>query len=289
MKREKELLLRMAGTIATIVICLVAMGYSAFAYFSHSVSSGMNVIQSAHFDVVVTLVGVKDAEGDAGEATGAEAELIDEGAPDSNEMVLEGNRLSAGEAKVYIFKIEASGDAQTGYCKIVIGKTGAGQQVYYTTQLYQQPDEGQISSLIIEIDMTKASGYTIEFVPRWGTSSYYVGDQVELLGENDKFVISFEPATSTNEEMAGSGEISPTEGESAADEEVVYTIVFGDTLYSIAQRYGLNWHELAEYNQIPDETKIVPGQVLKIPPSKGEAEPEETMENATEPAGEVQS
>ena len=99
MNREKELLLRMAGTIVTIVICLAAMGFSAFAYFSHSISSGINVIQAAHFDVVVT---------------------------DGAKTVLPGNtyvcdRDGEGEGKnIYTFMLEYAGDAQTGYCKIEI-------------------------------------------------------------------------------------------------------------------------------------------------------------------------
>lgn len=316
MNREKELLLRMTGTIVTIVLCLAAMGFSAFAYFSHSISSGMNVIQSAHFDVVVTLVGVKDATDelvdDAGEPNGTDTGAVGGSTSGTNGTVLEGNRLTPCDAKIYTFKIEASGDAQTGYCKIVIGMPGAGQQVYYTTQLYLQPNEseGQKSALTIEIDMTNGSGYTIEFVPQWGTSSHYVGDQLELLGENDKFTIQFVPAASTDEDLAGSdegasgdGDGSQTESQPEAEPESgvkeYYTVVKGDTLYGIAARYGLTQNELHEFNknEIANPNSLVIGQVLKIPLSKGEEEPEETVGTATEavtepeaePAGEVAS
>jgi murein DD-endopeptidase MepM/ murein hydrolase activator NlpD len=50
-----------------------------------------------------------------------------------------------------------------------------------------------------------------------------------------------------------------------------YTVKSGDTMFSIAQRYGLSAAELAEYNGIPDPTKIGVGQVLKIPQRQGVA------------------
>ncbi len=333
LNREKELLLRMTGTIVTIVLCLAAMGFSAFAYFSHSISSGINVIQAAHFDVVVTLVDVRDvtervtaddtgelnaneggeAEENPGESNGTDTEAVGGSTSGTNGMAFTGNRLDRCEAKVYTFKIEASGDAQTGYCKIVIGKDGA-EQVYYTTQLYQQPDEskGQTSNLTIEIDMTKGSEYTIEFIPQWGTSSCYAEAQNNLLGENDRFMIPFEPAASTDEELAGSdegvagdGDGSQTESETETEPELGvkenYTVVSGDTLYGIATRYGLTQNELYEFNKskIENQDSLKIGQVLKIPVSKEEAEEtEETTTEATteaateavaEPVGEVAS
>jgi len=318
LNREKELLARMAGTIVVIVVCLAAMGFSAFAYFSHSISSGMNVIQSAHFDVVVTLVGAEDtqnedggeagqAEENSGEPNGADTGAVGGSTSGTSGMVLEGNSLNNCEAKVYTFQIKASGDAQTGYCKIVIKKDGA-EQVYYTTQLYLNPDggKGQTSALTIEIDMTNGSGYSIEFIPQWGTSSYYAIEQAGLLGENDRFTIPFAPAASTDEELEGSNEdvAEDSEGAQTGDGTELepgvkeyYTVVSGDTLYGIATRYGLTQNELYEFNKskIENQDSLKIGQVLKIPVSKEEAEEtEETTTEATteavaEPVGEVAS
>jgi len=40
----------------------------------------------------------------------------------------------------------------------------------------------------------------------------------------------------------------------------------GETLYSIARRYGVTFQRLAEYNNIADPNRILVGQVLRIPP-----------------------
>lgn len=49
--------------------------------------------------------------------------------------------------------------------------------------------------------------------------------------------------------------------------EFTYTVVAGDTLWGIASRYlsgGANWRKLFEYNKL-SSTRIVPGQIIKIP------------------------
>lgn len=44
-----------------------------------------------------------------------------------------------------------------------------------------------------------------------------------------------------------------------------YTVVSGDNLSGIAQRYGTNYQTLQALNGLPDPNKIYPGQVLKVP------------------------
>jgi len=45
----------------------------------------------------------------------------------------------------------------------------------------------------------------------------------------------------------------------------VYVVQKGDTVYKIAQRYGLDWRELAAYNHLSNPDLIYPGQRLLIP------------------------
>jgi LysM repeat protein len=45
-----------------------------------------------------------------------------------------------------------------------------------------------------------------------------------------------------------------------------YVVQYGDTLYSIARRYGLSVWQLASYNGIPNPHRIYAGQVIRIPP-----------------------
>lgn len=44
-----------------------------------------------------------------------------------------------------------------------------------------------------------------------------------------------------------------------------YIVKKGDTVYKIAQKYGLDWRELARYNHLPNPDLIYPGQCLVIP------------------------
>ena len=78
----------------------------------------------------------------------------------------------------------------------------------------------------------------------------------------------------------------PATKEPAGD--TTYTIAVGDTLFSIAQAYGLTVEELAAYNGITDVNQLEVGQVITIP-APGSEPPEpaaEPTEPAAEPAGE---
>ena len=43
-----------------------------------------------------------------------------------------------------------------------------------------------------------------------------------------------------------------------------YTVKSGDTLYSIAMRFEMDYHELAKINRLDSEYRIHPGQVLRL-------------------------
>jgi len=62
--------------------------------------------------------------------------------------------------------------------------------------------------------------------------------------------------------LPGSGE-EPTEPDEEA--EVFHTVRFGETLFSIGQRYGVSYLQIAEANGILNPNNILAGQVLKIP------------------------
>ena len=51
--RDKVMVVRVAVTVAVMLACLFAMTFSAYAYFSHSVTSDSNVIKSADYDLTV--------------------------------------------------------------------------------------------------------------------------------------------------------------------------------------------------------------------------------------------
>lgn len=58
----------------------------------------------------------------------------------------------------------------------------------------------------------------------------------------------------------------------------------GDTLYSIAFRNNLDRRELAQWNGIGDDGRIVSGQVLRLTPPPGGAEPKVVIQQSAPPA-----
>lgn len=63
-----------------------------------------------------------------------------------------------------------------------------------------------------------------------------------------------------------------------------YTVVRGDTLIQIADRYGIHLNDLVRVNNIADPTKIFVGQILLIPPPPDpDSGPALTIAPATDP------
>lgn len=54
-----------------------------------------------------------------------------------------------------------------------------------------------------------------------------------------------------------------------------YLVQPGDTLYSIAWRYNVDYHELAAWNDIGSDYLIYPGQTLQLHPAAGQSVPAE--------------
>lgn len=47
--------------------------------------------------------------------------------------------------------------------------------------------------------------------------------------------------------------------------EIIYEVKVGDTMIGIAQRYGVDWREIAKVNKLKDPNYLVVGQKLIIP------------------------
>lgn len=130
-----------------------------------------------------------------------------------------------------------------------------------------------------------------------------VGDEAagEEVGEAPAEEGTGESAPEAQEETAGE-ETTTDEGEATTEEEVVegpaadlegtpHTVAEGESLFDIAERYGISWVDLADYNGIEDTSSVTAGITIVIPPTagtggvaEGEAAPEEETA-AEEPAG----
>lgn len=114
-KSEKVFLSRITLNITVIVICMIAMAITAFAYFSADIYSQNNRIQAAHFDVeihVTSMVG-DNAVTESVNHQSAAVYLVNMKAD-----------------TVYAVEIIAKGNANTGFVVI-----SAGGYQYHTEQL----------------------------------------------------------------------------------------------------------------------------------------------------------
>lgn len=164
--REKVLISRVVVAVIGILVWMSAMGFTAYAYFTSSITSGSNTITAATY--------------------GVEIEVVPNGGtaiePNTENLLLYEN-VGAG---TYAMSLKATGTATTGYCKIEI--VGNEKTVtLYTQQM--APKEYMSFTLVLN------GGANITVTPQWGTYSnrdVVVGDkstqEIQLVTEVDKNV-----------------------------------------------------------------------------------------------------
>ena len=151
---EKTLVSRITASVIIIVVCLIAMSISAYAYFSCDVSSQKETIRSASYELIVTPPSdMKSAD----------------------VYVLENE--SAGD-KEYIFTLSTVGSTSTasvGYCKIVVKNEikANDSQIFYTEPIWLVEDLSKERVDTREVKIIIPSGKTVyvSFVSEWGSCS----------------------------------------------------------------------------------------------------------------------
>jgi LysM repeat protein len=278
---EKVFLTRMTASISMIVLCMAAMAFTAYAYFSHSVASGTNTLQAAHFDVDITIT-----------QNGAPVTVVRGGA-DSYSVALK-------KDLTYAVTVQSTPGSTVGTGFVLIT---AGQQRYFT----QQVEKGTT----LHFSLVPTSDMSVTLLPHWGTSSHY---DSFVKGEDDAYYITAGEETSiTALELTEDPDDAPqttvpettvpavtvpettapatTVPETTAPETTVpettldpeeYVVQPGDYLKKIADMYGIAWEALQAYNEIEGDV-IHPGQILRIPPADYKA-PAATEPPATQPA-----
>ena len=138
---EQVFFARLMVAIACIVLCMSAMGFSAYAFFTASVSSNMNQIQAANYALSVQSIGIvpENANGSV---------MADSLNP--NKYTL--------QKGMYDFTLAKSGNASTGYCKIFVN----GNEVAVTKQITEET---------VTVRIETAQEIVVEFVACWGTYS----------------------------------------------------------------------------------------------------------------------
>ncbi len=148
--REKVILTRIAATITIMVICLAAMSITAYAYFSHNVTSCSNIIKAANFEANV---------------------LIKKTEPNKDSVITTKNgkvQTANLEPGKYTIELTAGNStADKGFCVITIG-----DKKYYTDQIGVDADKNS-NDAIVKFELLISAPTKIEVLSHWGTSVYY--------------------------------------------------------------------------------------------------------------------
>ena len=145
--REKVILTRVITTAVIMVMCLAAMGITAYAYFSCSIASSSNKIKAASFEATVSIT----TKGNS--------------VPVAKEGDVQTADLEAGD---YTIKLSGEGcSADKGFCVITIG-----EKKYYTDQIGLDAEKG-LTDADVEFDLHLSEPAKIEISSHWGTSVYY--------------------------------------------------------------------------------------------------------------------
>ncbi len=153
--REKVMLARVVTTAMIMIFCLVAMGFTAYAYFSYNVTSGSHIIKAASFETNVSI-------------TIEPIDNISEEDPviTTNQKAHSATLNGGTTYKVTITPSEKS-TAKTGF--VILTASNCNSR-YHTQQLGKDGDAttGEVSFYIQANATTE-----VTLLAHWGTSTYY--------------------------------------------------------------------------------------------------------------------
>ena len=271
--RDKVMVTRLTMLAVIVVLSLAAMSLSAYAYFYSSITSGKNIIESAHFE---TDVSVRISS-----ASGTEVTVL------TSDHQSHKAELTGGQTYYITIQHTTRSTAKTGF--VIITAEGCGNR--YHTQQLGKDQAGNTERVTFYVKPT--GNTTMTFRSHWGTSSYYaefhdIGTNSELYilqGETVTIPITGAPApvdktpvtTPEATEPVVEETVPVTEPEETIPEEttpvepapteIIHKVVEGETLKKIADLYGTTIDHLVAYNNIEDSNNILIGQDLKIPPA----------------------
>ena len=171
--REKVMIARIAVTIMIVLACLVAMSFSAYAYFSYDIASDANVIKAAHFETKVSI-----------QITDENGKTIDIKPITSN---YQSHKVDLDAGTLYTVTITPTekSTAKTGF--VVVTATGC-TDTYHTQQLGVDTNTSEGETKFISFELLLTDKTTVYFLAHWGTSSYY--DAYKNKGDNEKLYIT---------------------------------------------------------------------------------------------------
>ncbi len=172
--KEKVFIMRVAVAIVCMVCCLSAMGFSAYAFFSSSITSGSNTIMAATYNAeIIVAENKQDGKGETLE----EIEPSTQAGDMVHTFQLDSQENSAKE---YTVGITATGNAKNGYCKIeILGADNEVSDWYYTISI------GQEMTLSFTIKCYESA--KVRITANWGSCSET--DSAKIIEQNEKITI----------------------------------------------------------------------------------------------------
>lgn len=153
--REKVMITRVVTTVMIMVMCLFAMGITAYAYFSYNVTSNLNIIRAADFETNVS-INITNKNNEAVEINNIDNRT-------QTATLYEGNEYSV--------IIKKAGTAKTGFC--VITASDCKIKEYHTGQLGKDVNRTAEQSDSITFTIKTTDTTELCFYAHWGTSSNY--------------------------------------------------------------------------------------------------------------------
>jgi len=207
--REKVMLTRFSMTIISIIICLAAISFSAYAYFSHDAFSGSSSINFARFETDVS-VQINDINGEAVEVR-------------TSNRINHAATLTGGKTYFITLKHTERSTVQTGF--VTITATGCDISEYHTQQIGKNEDG---TTKTVTFTLNPSADTEVVFNSCWGTSSKYptfkdIKDDTDLYiqdGENINLSIT-NPSAQTTPPV--SDETENTEPPSTEEQDISNT------------------------------------------------------------------
>lgn len=156
------------SAVATLTVCLVAMTLTTYAYFSRSITSGSNCIQTANYELDITIF-EKDSE-----VAYDQVESID------NKTF----RAFLMPETEYTVLLKSVGTASTGFC--VISAEGYEGQDYHTQQIGEDVGSTKGRTDMLTFKLSVSAPTTVTFYSHWGTSSLYGNNGVATISGEEQ-------------------------------------------------------------------------------------------------------
>ena len=148
---DTVIIFRIIVTVIIILSCLAVMTFAGYAYYEYDLMIKVNTIQSAVFEVNVTVV---DNENNPVEMEKRDGNYI----PKSDYLTKD------KEYTVTISRTENS-SAETGYCRVRLFK-GNNESIFYTIQL-----DADTPTQEVTFTVNPSEDFKFQITPNWGTSS----------------------------------------------------------------------------------------------------------------------